>query len=125
VFHDRGLLRQIRAEIASNAMQPEEIARLENVNPQTLIAVLQSGLGLERDATAPLREFVASHRGFRLLSWRTSRKHASKLHIITTAGVALCGTPIGVRPAPVHSGPCVTCAGHAGLNFVAGALHDH
>ena len=119
VFGDPGLLRQIRAEVARNRMRPEDIAVLENVTPQTLIDVLQHGAGAERDPVAPLRAFVDARQGFQLLAWRTSREHASKLHIITAAGLALCGTPCGAQPAPVHSGPCRTCAAHLGLKLSA------
>jgi hypothetical protein len=119
VFSDRALLKQIRTDLARNAMQPEAIARFENVSLEALVAVLQNGLGPAQDPSAPLREFVSSRDGYGLLAWRTSRHHVSKLHIITDAGVALCGTPRRAKAAPVHSGLCQTCMTLAGLDVGA------
>ncbi len=114
VFTDRGLLRQIRTEIIRNEMLPEEIAALENVPPGVLIALLDERLATEADSGSQLREFAASHAGFQVVAWRTTRKRASKLHILDADGVALCGTAPGAERAPVHAGPCSTCAAHAG-----------
>jgi hypothetical protein len=114
VFRDRRLLRQIRAEILRNGMLTEEIAALENVSPPVLISLLEQRLAMEADSGAQLREFAASRAGFQVVAWRTTRKRASKLHILGADGVALCGTPPGAERAPVHAGPCSTCAAHAG-----------
>lgn len=117
VFTDTRLLRQIRTEIVRNTMQLEEIAPLENVTPQVLIALLDARLATEVDSGAQLRQFAASRPGFQVAAWRTSRQHPSKLHILDADGVALCGTPARAERAAVHSGPCVTCAAHAGLSL--------
>jgi hypothetical protein len=115
VFNDRRLLRQIRTEIARNAMQAEEIAALENVTPEVLIALLEERLASEADSGTRLREYATAHDGFRVAAWRTTRKHSSKLHILDRSGTALCGTPAGAEQAAVDSGPCMTCAAHAGI----------
>lgn len=117
VFTDRRLLRQIRSEIVCNSMQPEEVAPLENVTPEVLIALLEERAEPADDRGALLRQFVASREGFQMLAWRTTRKHASKLHILDPDGVALCGTPLGAEPVAIHSGACLTCAAHAGVGL--------
>jgi hypothetical protein len=117
VLTDRQLLRQIRTEIVRNVMQPEEIAALENVTPDELVALLDERLADETDSGAQLRGFAASHEGWEVVAWRTTRNHPSKLHILEANRVALCGTPLGAERASVHSGPCLTCAAHAGLEL--------
>jgi hypothetical protein len=117
VFTDRRLLRQIRSEIVRNAMRPEEIAVLENVTPEVLVGLLEDREEPEEDSGAPLRQFAASREGFAVLAWRTTRKHASKLHILDADGVALYETPLGAESVAVHSGACSTCAAHAGLGL--------
>lgn len=121
VFTDRPLLRQIRTEIVRNGMLTEEIAALENVAPEVLVALLAGRLAPEADSGAPLRQFADSHAGFQAVAWRTTRKHASKLHILDGNGVALCGTTPGVERALVHAGACSTCAAHAGFDLAATA----
>jgi hypothetical protein len=119
VFSDRPLLRQIRTEIVRNGMQTEEIAALENVAPDVLVALLDEQLAPEADSGAQLRGFASSRAGFQVVAWRTTRKRASKLHILDGNGVALCGTAPGAEPAPVHAGPCSTCAAHADVELPA------
>ena len=119
MFTDTRLLRQIRTEIVRNTMQLEEIAPLENVTPEVLIALLDERLAAEADSGAQLRQFAASRPGFQVATWRTTRKHPSKLHILDADGAALCGTPSRPDRAAVHSGPCVTCAALAGISLAA------
>jgi hypothetical protein len=109
VFSDRALLRQIRKELARNAMRAELIARLENVTAEALLEIVANGPGAWETSSAALRDFAISRSGFRALAWRTSRRHVSKLHVVAPEGAALCGTPLGTELAPVHAGPCVTC----------------
>jgi hypothetical protein len=123
VYTDRRLLRQIRAEIVRNAMQPEQIAALENVTPEVLIALLDLRLATEADSGVQLREYAAAREGYAVAAWRTTRKHASKLHILDANGVALCGTLLGAQRADVHSGPCLTCAAHADITPSASIAH--
>jgi hypothetical protein len=111
VFTDRRLLRQIRRDIVSNVMKAEQVAALENVTPELLIALLDQHL----DSGAHLRAYVAARPGFRTGAWRTTRHQASKLHVFDQGGETLCGTPVSGERAPVHSGPCRTCAAHAGF----------
>ena len=118
VFTDRRLLRQIRRDIVGNVMKAEQVAALENVTPEVLIALLEQRLAPDTDSGAELRAYAASHRGFRTRAWRTTRHHASKLHVLDEEGVTLCGTPVGGEPAAVHSGPCRTCAAHARSTLV-------
>jgi hypothetical protein len=115
VFSDRRLLRQIRNELVGNGMRAEEIAALENVTPDVLVALLEQRLATECDSGIPLRRFVASRPGFQVAAWRNTRKRSSKLHIIDPAGVALCGTPQGDVRSVVDCGPCLTCATRSGL----------
>jgi len=124
VFTDRPLLRQIRTEIVRNGMPTEEIAALENVAPEVLVALLDERLAPEADSGAQLRRFAASRAGFQALAWRTTRKRASKLHILDPDGVALCGTAPGAERAPVHAGPCSTCAAHADAELSATEVSD-
>jgi hypothetical protein len=121
VFTDRRLLRQIRSEIVRNAMAPGEIAVLENVTPEVLIALLEERAEPPEDSGALLREFAASRAGFEVLAWRTTRGHCSKLHILDADGIALCGTPRGAHPVAIHSGVCSTCASHVGTDLAATA----
>lgn len=121
VLTDRRLLRQIRTEILRNGMLTEEIAALENVSPDVLIALLDERLAMEAHSGAQLREFAASRPGFQVAAWRTTRKHPSKLHVLDAYGVALCGTAPRAERTPVHSGPCWTCAAHAGLDLAVTA----
>jgi hypothetical protein len=121
VFTDRPLLRQIRTEIVRNGMLTEEIAALENVAPDVLVALLDERLAPEADSGAQLCRFAASRAGFQAVAWRTTRKRASKLHILDGNGVALCGTTPGVARAPVHAGPCSTCVAHAVTELPADA----
>lgn len=113
VFKDKRLLRQIRHDIIRNVLQPEQIAPLENVTPEVLVALLEDRLADDADSAAHLREFAASKPGFRTAAWLTTRHHPSKLHVLNDAGVALCGTPLGAERAALHSGPCHTCAAQA------------
>ena len=101
-------------------MAPGEIAVLENVTPEVLIALLEERAE-PPDSGALLREFAASRAGFEVLAWRTTRGHCSKLHILDADGIALCGTPRGVHPVAIHSGVCSTCASHVGTDLVATA----
>jgi hypothetical protein len=119
VLTDRRLLSQIRSEIARNVMSLEEIAVLENVTPEALIALLEEGLGTAEDCGTPLRHFAAATEGFEVLAWRNTRKHPSKLHILDANGVVLCGTPRGPERVPIHAGACLTCAARAGLQAAA------
>lgn len=121
VFTDRRLLRQIRSEIVRNAMAPGEIAVLENVTPEVLIALLEERAEPPEDSAALLREFATSRAGFEVLAWRTTRGHCSKLHILDADGIALCGTPRGPEPVAIHSGVCSTCAAHAALDLSVAA----
>jgi hypothetical protein len=116
VLTDRPLLKQIRAEIARNAMKVEEIAVLENVSAAELIQLLEQFFGGETRSGQQLREFALSHPGFGVAAWRTSRKHVSKLHLLNAEGILPCGTSPGSERSPVHSGTCVTCAVYAGLD---------
>jgi hypothetical protein len=71
VFSDRALLKQIRTDLARNAMQPEAIARFENVSLEALVAVLQNGLGPAQDAPRHLTRRIPSQLptgGSRLIS---------------------------------------------------------
>ena len=115
VFTDQRLLRQIRREILGNAMQPRDIAVLENVTPEVLLALIEERLAADPDSGVQLRQFAASRVGLQAVAWRTSRKHPSKLHILDASDVALCGTSPGDERAAVHSGPCRACAARAGL----------
>jgi hypothetical protein len=115
VFTDQRLLRQIRAEIIGNTMQPRDIAVLENVTTEVLVALLDERLAADPSSGAQLRQFAASHAGLQTVAWRTSRKHPSKLHILDARDVALCGTPVGEERCEMHSGPCLTCATRAGI----------
>jgi hypothetical protein len=115
VFTDQRLLRQIRTEIVSNAMQPRDIAVLENVTPEVLLALIDERLATDPDSGAQLRQFAAARAGLQAVAWRTSRKHPSKLHILDASDVSLCGTPPGAERAAIHSGPCRTCCARAGL----------
>jgi hypothetical protein len=121
VFTDRRLLHQIRSEIVRNAMAPGEIAVLENVTPEVLIALLEERAEPPEDSGALLREFAASRAGFEVLAWRTTRGHCSKLHILDADGIALCGTPRGAHRVAIHSGVCSTCASHVGTDLAATA----
>jgi hypothetical protein len=121
VFKESRLLGQIRNEIVSNVMQPAEIAELENVTPEVLIALLDLRLARAPESGTLLRQFAASRAGFQVAAWRTTRKHPSRLHILDSNGLALCGTPPGAKLVAVHSGPCLTCAGHAGLDLTGRA----
>lgn len=115
VLTDRRLLRQIRAEIITNTMRPSDIAVLENVTPEVLVALLDERLATDPSSGAQLRQLAASHAGLWAVAWRTSRKHPSKLHILDASDVALCGTAVGEDRCEIHSGPCLTCAAHARL----------
>jgi hypothetical protein len=110
VFTDRRLLAQIWDSIFHNVMQPEQIARLENVSAEVLAGLIEEHVM----PAGPLRAYAAEHPGCSVLAWRTTRKHLSKLHLLDDRGVALCGTPIGGEPLAVHDGPCSTCAAYAG-----------
>jgi len=121
VFTDRRLLRQIRSEIVCNSMRPEEVAVLENVTPEVLIALLEERAEPADDSGALLRRVAASRPGFQVIAWRTTRGHCSKLHILDADGVALCGTPRGAERVAIHSGACLTCAAHAGLEIAVAA----
>ena len=122
VFTDRPLLRQIRAELVRNAMEPAEIAALENVPTEVLIGLLERGPQPNTDPTSVLRQFAADHEGYRVLAWRTTRKRASRLHLIDPSGVPLCGTPPRSELSPVGSGACSTCVAHAQLEPPPGAV---
>ena len=124
VFTDRPLLRQIRTEIVRNGMPTEEIAALENVAPEVLVALLIERLATEAGSGAQLRGFAASRAGFQLAAWRTTRKRASKLHILDPDGVALCGTPPGAELVAIHSGACSTCAAHADVELSSTEVSD-
>jgi AcrR family transcriptional regulator len=121
VFSDRRLLRQIRAEIVRNSMQPEEIAALENVTAEVLVALLDERLAGDGDSGAQLQRFAAAHTGFSVAAWRTTRRHSSKLHLLDADGVALCGTLPGAARTAVHAGPCLTCVAHADAWIAADA----
>jgi hypothetical protein len=121
VFTDRRLLGQIRSEIVRNSMRPEEVAPLENVTPEVLIALLEERAEPTEDSSVLLRQFAVSRAGFQVIAWRTTRGHCSKLHIIDADGVVLCGTPSGAERAAIHSGACVTCTAHARLELAASA----
>jgi hypothetical protein len=108
VFTDRRLLGQIWGAISRNVMQPDEIARLENVSTATLIELIEQHV----TPAGALREYAAARPAYSVLAWRTSRKHPSKLHILNAGGIALCGTPVGGEPLTVHDGPCSTCAAY-------------
>jgi hypothetical protein len=114
VLTDLMLLRQIRAEIACNAMELEEIAQLENVTAEQLLAILRNGPD-EGGLGALLRSFARSRPGHRVAAWRTSRHHASKLHLLDGEGVPFCGTIVGENEIAVDTGGCVTCALRAGI----------
>lgn len=115
VLTDSALLRQIRAEIASNVMQLDQIAQLENVTTEQLLVLLRDRAD-EGGVCARLRSFANSRRGYRVVAWRTSRHHPSKLHLLDEEGTPLCGTPVGEREIWVDAGPCVTCASRAGIH---------
>jgi hypothetical protein len=119
VFTDQRLLRQIRAEIVGNTMQPRDIAVLENVTLEVLVVLLDERLAADPYSGAQLRQLAASHARFQAVAWRTSRKHPSKLHILDASDIALCGTPVGQERSEIHSGPCLTCAAHAGGRVAA------
>lgn len=116
IFADRRLLAQIRNDIARNVMQPEDIAMLENITSEVLIALLEAQPAQEGSSGARLRQFAASQAGFCVAAWRTTRKRPSRLHILDTGGLPLCGTRPGADLMSVHSGPCLGCAGRAGLD---------
>ena len=102
VLTDRHLLRQIREEIVQNHMDPADIARLENVTAEELVALLDLRLAGDAASGAQLRTQAAVI-GLPVGAWRTSRGHASKLHALLSGGTTLCGTPRGAEPVPVHA----------------------
>ena len=111
---DSVLLHQIRAEIGSNVMQLEEIAQLENVTSEQLLGLLRDRAD-EDGVGARLRSFARSRPGYRVAAWRTSRHHASKLHLLDGDGIPLCGTVVGEKEVAADTGVCVTCALRAGV----------
>jgi hypothetical protein len=121
VLSDRMLLRQIRAAIASNTMAVDQIARLENVSAETLVELLERRLCEDAESGQQLRAFAAAHPGFSVVSWRTSRNHVSRLHLVNVEGVLVCGTPPGATRSPIHAGPCGSCAANVGLGLTAAA----
>jgi hypothetical protein len=108
VFTDRRLLRQIRDELVGGAMRLEEIAILENVTPDALVALLEERLAGERESGLWLHRLAASL-GFQVTAWRRSRHHPSRLHVLDAEGV-LCGASPGSERSAIHSGPCLSCA---------------
>lgn len=121
VLTDLALLRQIRGEIVSNVMQLEEIAHLENVTPERLHSLLRDW-GDDGGLAMWLRSAARSRPGYRVAAWRTSRHHASKLHLLDLHGLSLCGTPVGESEIAVDAGGCATCAVHAGSFAATPAL---
>jgi hypothetical protein len=120
VLTDRGLLRQIREELRARAMELSDIARLENVSEDVLLGVLEAPVSPAEEPSVLLREFAACHDGYSTAAWRTTRHRFSKRHVLDAGGVALCGTPLGVEREVLDSGPCRTCAEHAGIKLVCG-----
>jgi hypothetical protein len=115
VFTDQKLLEQISDAIFHNVMEPEEIARLENVPTAVLVGLLEQRCA----GVSALREFAAEHKELSVMSWRTTRKHPTKLHICDGRGVTLCGIRKGRVAVAVNDGPCLTCADHARLELTA------
>jgi hypothetical protein len=112
---DTGLLRQIRTELRGGVMSLEEIAALEGVSATALERLL--ALRLEPEPQPPevtpqearaMREFAGLH-GLETVSWGASRGRASRLHLATPSGFALCGTPERGARIERHSGVCSMC----------------
>lgn len=115
ILTDRGLLRQIRAELTCRAMGVAEIARLEDVTPELLMRVIEAGLSRTDDPSWALRAYARRNPQFQTAAWLTSRGRLSRRHIINPAGLALCGIPLGPERELLDGGPCRTCAERAGV----------